>query len=83
MTSAARHTHPLPLAAVPKYELEFANGSIADADAPLVAARETVDRGRWPELSAEDRHRVRSSAAERNVSRARQSLRQQLQRRQP
>jgi acyl-CoA reductase-like NAD-dependent aldehyde dehydrogenase len=91
MTSAASQTHPLPTAAVPKYELwiggrdrpavagttfsrtspydlrvvgEFANGSIADAEAALVAAREAFDRGSWPELSAADRHRVLSTVAE-------------------
>src|ERR1700722_20850939 len=36
---------------------EFANGSVADAEAALVAARDAFDRGSWPELSAAERHR--------------------------
>jgi acyl-CoA reductase-like NAD-dependent aldehyde dehydrogenase len=43
---------------------EFANGSVADAEAALVAARDAFDRGSWPELSAAERHRVLSSVAE-------------------
>jgi acyl-CoA reductase-like NAD-dependent aldehyde dehydrogenase len=43
---------------------EFANGGVADVEAAVAVARDAFDHGPWPDVAADERHRVLSGAAE-------------------